>query len=140
MKAALWISWSDDNPGRRYYKCGRSRQHGGCDFFGWHDRELVDDLLKQILVDLRDEVWKLKRVNQENGTVGEEFRKVGDACTNYHRVEELQTTRDRVASMEEAISRKDIEIVQLKKKVEHHLFLFFIACFITFTVYSVIHT
>ncbi|KAK3146883.1 hypothetical protein QOZ80_3BG0274090 [Eleusine coracana subsp. coracana] len=40
QKAALWISWSDDNPGRRYLKCYRARA---------------------LLVDLCNVVWSLKK-------------------------------------------------------------------------------
>ncbi|KAK3166007.1 hypothetical protein QOZ80_1AG0040390 [Eleusine coracana subsp. coracana] len=42
-KATLWISWSDDNPGRQYVKCYNART---------------------LLVDLRNAVWttKIKRV------------------------------------------------------------------------------
>ncbi|KAK3129360.1 hypothetical protein QOZ80_6BG0478390 [Eleusine coracana subsp. coracana] len=40
QKAALWISWSDDNPGRCYLKCYRART---------------------LLIDLRNAVWSLKK-------------------------------------------------------------------------------
>ncbi|KAG2629090.1 hypothetical protein PVAP13_3KG400702, partial [Panicum virgatum] len=58
-RAALWISWSDDNPGRRYFKCYNA-QSGGCDFMGWYEGP-VDVFVHGLLIDLCDTVWALKR-------------------------------------------------------------------------------
>ncbi|KAM3208179.1 hypothetical protein ACQJBY_063082 [Aegilops geniculata] len=63
-KAAMWISWSDDNPGRRYYTCAKARM-GGCEFYAWHDDPIEDEFLKQLLIDLRDKVRLLERMNDE---------------------------------------------------------------------------
>uniref|UniRef100_A0A8I6WYH1 GRF-type domain-containing protein n=1 Tax=Hordeum vulgare subsp. vulgare TaxID=112509 RepID=A0A8I6WYH1_HORVV len=60
-KGARWISWSNNNPGRRYLKCQRSRV-GGCDWFKWFD-EPTTPFLRQLLVDLRNTVNKLRREN-----------------------------------------------------------------------------
>ncbi|CAL5041848.1 unnamed protein product [Urochloa decumbens] len=57
-KAALWISWSDDHPGRRYLKCYRARE-GGCCLLRWYDGP-CDPFVRTLLVDLRDAVWALK--------------------------------------------------------------------------------
>ncbi|CAN6346453.1 unnamed protein product [Urochloa humidicola] len=57
-KAALWISWSDDHPGRRYLKCYRARD-GGCSLLRWYDGP-CDPFMRTLLVDLRDAVWALK--------------------------------------------------------------------------------
>ena len=57
-KAPRWISWSDKNPGRRYYTCENAR-FGGCKFFLWHE-ELPTPFLCQLLLDLRDTVYNLK--------------------------------------------------------------------------------
>ncbi|KAG2601068.1 hypothetical protein PVAP13_5KG567600 [Panicum virgatum] len=62
-KAALWISWSDDNPGRRYLKCYNARS-GGCNFMGWFEGP-IDEFIRGLLVDLRDTVWGLKRERVE---------------------------------------------------------------------------
>ncbi|KAF7075534.1 hypothetical protein CFC21_080304 [Triticum aestivum] len=61
-KAAMWISWSDENPGRRYKTCYRSRR-GGCEFYEWHDNPIADPFLKQLVIDLRDQVWLFERRN-----------------------------------------------------------------------------
>ncbi|XP_044424833.1 uncharacterized protein [Triticum aestivum] len=60
----MWISWSDDNPGRRYKTCAKSRT-GGCEMYVWHDDRIEDPFLKQLLIDLRDRVRHLERINSE---------------------------------------------------------------------------
>ncbi|XBI35773.1 hypothetical protein VPH35_121419 [Triticum aestivum] len=59
---AMWISWSDENPGRRYKTCYHWRR-GGCEFYEWHDNPITDPFLKQLVIDLRDKVWLLERRN-----------------------------------------------------------------------------
>ncbi|KAJ1256870.1 hypothetical protein BS78_K278400 [Paspalum vaginatum] len=64
-KAAKWISWSDDNPGRRYYKCFYAWS-GGCGFWRWIDSaNYTTVFLKQLLKDLRDAVRGLRRKNKD---------------------------------------------------------------------------
>ncbi|KAL0701482.1 hypothetical protein Bca4012_057604 [Brassica carinata] len=46
----LVISWSDDNPGRRYYKC---EDHG---FVVWHDKERACRWQKKSLLEARDRI------------------------------------------------------------------------------------
>lgn len=38
---------------------------GGCEFFEWHDDPIEDPYLKQLLIDLRDKVRLLERMNDE---------------------------------------------------------------------------
>ncbi|WVZ87067.1 hypothetical protein U9M48_033762 [Paspalum notatum var. saurae] len=59
-KEALWISWSDENPGRRYLKCYRARS-GGCTFISWFEDQVESSFIRGLLVDLRDAVWELKK-------------------------------------------------------------------------------
>ncbi|WVZ79278.1 hypothetical protein U9M48_026879 [Paspalum notatum var. saurae] len=75
MKASRWISWSEDNPGRRYYRYSRARVRfrllnsvilsaGDCGFYEWVDDE-HSTFLKDLLLDLRDAVWSLRKENNE---------------------------------------------------------------------------
>ncbi|KAJ4891755.1 Uncharacterized protein Rs2_31503 [Raphanus sativus] len=50
----LVISWSDDNPGRRYYKC---EDHG---FVVWHDKERACRWQKKSLLEARDRIQSFK--------------------------------------------------------------------------------
>ncbi|XP_048544155.1 uncharacterized protein LOC125530636 [Triticum urartu] len=63
-KAAMWISWSDDNPGRRYKTCAKSRM-GGCEMYEWHDDPIEEPFLKQLIIDLCDRVRQLERISSE---------------------------------------------------------------------------
>lgn len=60
-KAPRLISWSDLNPGRRYYKCG-ANTGPGCTFWKWADPE-IPPFLNQLIRDLRDNVRELKNEN-----------------------------------------------------------------------------
>uniref|UniRef100_A0A0E0PLS3 GRF-type domain-containing protein n=1 Tax=Oryza rufipogon TaxID=4529 RepID=A0A0E0PLS3_ORYRU len=73
-KAARWISWSTDNPGRRYYKCQNARQ-GGCDFWAWYDGP-TSSFIRELLNDLRDRVNSLRR---ENEVMRKESKVIDDA-------------------------------------------------------------
>ncbi|KAG2602659.1 hypothetical protein PVAP13_5KG701000 [Panicum virgatum] len=64
LKAPRWISWSDENPGRRYYQCRRGRSDMDCGFLMWIDPEPTP-FMKTLLLDLRDAVWRLKKDNAE---------------------------------------------------------------------------
>ena len=39
-------------------------QRGGCHYFSWRDDPIKDPFLKQLIVDLRDRVWMLERMNE----------------------------------------------------------------------------
>ncbi|EEC74958.1 hypothetical protein OsI_10945 [Oryza sativa Indica Group] len=58
-KAARWISWSVDNPGRRYFKCRDARAGGSDFFFAWCDGP-TSNFLRELLNDLRDTVMSLR--------------------------------------------------------------------------------
>ncbi|CAN6348911.1 unnamed protein product [Urochloa humidicola] len=99
-KAALWISWSDKNPGRRYVTCYNAR-NGGCDFGGWYEGP-VDVFICGLLVDLRDAVWALKNERVElKATIADTVMK-------------LELSKKEAAKILEA---KEAEIDGLKKKL-----------------------
>ncbi|KAK3153492.1 hypothetical protein QOZ80_2BG0174570 [Eleusine coracana subsp. coracana] len=59
QKGVLWISWSGNNPRRRYLKCYRARVGGGA-FMCWYERR-HDAFLQTLLMDLCNAVWSLKK-------------------------------------------------------------------------------
>ncbi|RLM73101.1 hypothetical protein C2845_PM15G02860 [Panicum miliaceum] len=62
LKFPRWISWSDENPGHRYYRCRRSKSEMDCAYLVWIDPEPTP-FMKTLLLDLRDVVWRLKKEN-----------------------------------------------------------------------------
>ncbi|XVF41901.1 hypothetical protein PTKIN_Ptkin01aG0317700 [Pterospermum kingtungense] len=56
-------SWSESNPGRRYYICPDFQEvEGGCGYFKWYDPSMCDRA-KQLLNQFRDSERKLNKEN-----------------------------------------------------------------------------
>ncbi|KAK4270797.1 hypothetical protein QN277_019567 [Acacia crassicarpa] len=55
LLAPWWTSWSEGNPGRRFYGCQNYYQDGGCGLFEWHDgvfRDRENAVIKDLLTDI----------------------------------------------------------------------------------------
>ncbi|KAL5190474.1 hypothetical protein HKD37_04G009908 [Glycine soja] len=61
IEAPLVTSWTEENPGRRFYGCGLYKDTGRkrCNFFQWHD-PIGNNRQKKIIVGLMKEVDELK--------------------------------------------------------------------------------
>ncbi|CAH9129430.1 unnamed protein product [Cuscuta epithymum] len=57
VKARVWTSWIDKNPGRRFYGCP-FYEKDGCGFFEWYDEPLTDRA-KHVINDLKMENRRL---------------------------------------------------------------------------------
>ncbi|KAG2642689.1 hypothetical protein PVAP13_2KG209000 [Panicum virgatum] len=62
--APCWIAWSDENPGRRYYRCRYGLTPSDCGFFRWIDRQATP-YERTLLCDMRDAIRQMKREKAE---------------------------------------------------------------------------
>ncbi|KAG6502980.1 hypothetical protein ZIOFF_035269 [Zingiber officinale] len=64
LRANLWTSWKETNPGMRFFSCPKFRvsflYERRCDFFLWHDPKL-SERTKTIINDLKRDNNKLQR-------------------------------------------------------------------------------
>uniref|UniRef100_A0A0D9ZAJ2 GRF-type domain-containing protein n=1 Tax=Oryza glumipatula TaxID=40148 RepID=A0A0D9ZAJ2_9ORYZ len=102
-KAVRWISRISDNPGRWYFKCVNARS-GGCDYFAWVDGPL-SSFLREVLNDLRDEMWKLRREKGDFPAAVEEGRFAQS---------ELVLARNELATSRKAVGEKEAIVGVLK--------------------------
>ncbi|XP_050238268.1 uncharacterized protein LOC126687754 [Mercurialis annua] len=54
VKAPIWVSWTRENPGRRFYGCRKGAI--GCGFFDWYDEEPFTSRSKEVINELLDEI------------------------------------------------------------------------------------
>ncbi|CAH9123294.1 unnamed protein product [Cuscuta epithymum] len=76
VEARLWTSWTDKNPGRRFYGCSYYEKDG-CGFFEWHDDQLTDRT-RHVINDLKRENRRLHSTIlglEEAIRAGEQFEK-----------------------------------------------------------------
>ncbi|KAK3157668.1 hypothetical protein QOZ80_2AG0125840 [Eleusine coracana subsp. coracana] len=123
QKAALWISWSDDNPGRRYMKCYRARE-GGCDLYEWYEGP-VDPFVSTLLVDLRNVVWALKR---QKVALREALAEATWKVQNKEReMEELKLELDAIEAEKEEKCVM-LKKLQLRRKIRNFLCVILVVC------------
>ncbi|KAH1228992.1 hypothetical protein GmHk_10G028863 [Glycine max] len=75
IEAPLVTSWTEENPGRRFYGCGLYKDIGtkGCNFFQWHD-PVGNNRQKKIIVGLMKEVDELKLREKDLQTMISEMK------------------------------------------------------------------
>ncbi|TVU04599.1 hypothetical protein EJB05_47718, partial [Eragrostis curvula] len=131
-KAAMWISWSDDNPGRRYLKCFKARD-GGCDFIGWFEGP-HHPFVQTLLIDLRDAVWSLKKQKASlRQAVAELVEKVEGLEDKVDELKEENARLDGFEGEKEYLEGK-VERLEREKKLMRVLcaVLFVVAVFLRF--------
>ncbi|XP_057769876.1 uncharacterized protein LOC130989795 [Salvia miltiorrhiza] len=64
LKASIMTSWTEDNPGRRFYGC-RNWKARHCGFFDWIDAPITERA-KEVINDLKSENLKLMKVKHES--------------------------------------------------------------------------
>ncbi|XBI62264.1 hypothetical protein VPH35_042916 [Triticum aestivum] len=112
-KAPRWISWSRQNPGRRYYSCVDA-MHSGCGFVQWHDDPLPT-FWSELIGDLRDEVWRLK---------GATVARSEDQFPILTPSEDDGTREAMFLSLQTQLREKNAEIAGIRAKFHNVLFLF----------------
>ncbi|KAJ1294295.1 hypothetical protein BS78_01G135300 [Paspalum vaginatum] len=105
MKAPRWISWSDDNLGHRYYRCSKARSASDCGFYMWFDSASALDFVKDLLKDLRDAVWKLRKENNE-------LRQVAGTSDEYNSDMKMQM---------DLLERENLDLKQALKATEEKM-------------------
>ncbi|CAI0446328.1 unnamed protein product, partial [Linum tenue] len=60
----LRTSWTDGNPGRRFYGCNNYGTSGACNFFRWVD-PILDEPMKQAIRGLHKRIVALERRNDQ---------------------------------------------------------------------------
>ncbi|KAG6468846.1 hypothetical protein ZIOFF_073539 [Zingiber officinale] len=99
LRATLQTSWTESNPGRRFFSCSKYRQRG-CGFFLWHDPELSErsktiiNELKMHNKKLKLEINELKKCTSYEGTG--DYNDVLDDGNNNHVIMQL---RDEICSL-----------------------------------------
>ncbi|CAN1185807.1 hypothetical protein LINPERPRIM_LOCUS38768 [Linum perenne] len=72
--AVIRTSWTESNPGRCFFGCGKYGKVGACKFFRWADPEL-EEHVRHYVVGLLWKIHDLERVNQRPN--------LGDRCKKF---------------------------------------------------------
>ncbi|WVZ87383.1 hypothetical protein U9M48_034024 [Paspalum notatum var. saurae] len=109
LKAHRRISWSDDNPGRRYLRCSRCRTNLDCKFFDWIDCEHTP-FLKNLLLELRNAVWELQK---ERAEMQQAFRREIDELKEHRQQLEVEDMckAEELKAIEKKLTERD-ELLQ----------------------------
>ncbi|KAG6523761.1 hypothetical protein ZIOFF_013646 [Zingiber officinale] len=92
LRSILQISWTESNPGRRFFSCPKYRERG-CDFFLWYAPEpserskTIINELKKNNNKLKLEISELNKCTSHEG--GVEYKDVLDDGNNNHVIMQL---------------------------------------------------
>ncbi|KAK3136491.1 hypothetical protein QOZ80_5BG0436480 [Eleusine coracana subsp. coracana] len=126
QKAALWISWSDNNPGRRYLRCYKARV-GGCAFMCWYER-CHNAFLQTLLVDLHNAMWSLnKEKTALNEALGEATARLDSMEKKLAAVKKEEEDKVDALKSEKEDLKAEVRKLEVEKTVLKALCVFFVA-------------
>ncbi|KAK3161248.1 hypothetical protein QOZ80_1BG0074550 [Eleusine coracana subsp. coracana] len=126
QKAAMWISWSNDNPGRHYLKCYKARV-GGCVFMCWYER-WHDAFLQTLLIDLRNVVWSLKKEETSlDEALGEAIARLDLMEKKLAAVKKEEEDKVDALKSEKEDLKAEVRKLEVEKTVLKALCVFFVA-------------
>ncbi|XP_050222581.1 uncharacterized protein LOC126672670 [Mercurialis annua] len=99
--ARVYTSWTEKNPGRRFYGCRSYKRGGGCDFFEWFE-EPMSDRAKTVI----------------NGLIP---RRSEEAIMNnnfYTWSDEVDSLANEIRSLKIAEERRNVEVISARKKMK----------------------
>ena len=110
VKAPRWTSWTDENPGRRFYACPNF-EIGSCGYFQWHD-EPTYFRMRDLINVLKRENNMLLEENQRMKLMGGRLRNgVQEASDFDAEITELWCELNKLKKL------KNSESESLKKKI-----------------------
>ncbi|CAL1396134.1 unnamed protein product [Linum trigynum] len=65
VPAVLRTSWTDANPGRRFFGCANYRGANACNYFRWIDPPLEDNI-KRLVLAMHKRIREVERRNDHN--------------------------------------------------------------------------
>ena len=115
LPAPLWVSWSNRNPGRRFFSCQLFEM--GCSFFRWHDPKM-SPRAKHVILSLRDSE---RTFYSENQTLNVKYQLI--RLENEELYDKLQSFFDK----NERLSVENKELQEKIKMLQNNLDDFFLS-------------
>ncbi|XP_057801807.1 uncharacterized protein LOC131016971 [Salvia miltiorrhiza] len=75
LKAPIRTSWTEDNPGRRFYGC-KNWKTKKCRYFKWHDEPMGERAI-EVINELKNENLKLIEMNSRSATPSDVEAEIG---------------------------------------------------------------
>ena len=105
---SMMMSWTDDNPGRRFYRC---EEHG---FVTWEDKEMPWGWQKDSLLEARDQIC---RYRHEVRILHESLREARQQLNREHSLQSVDYSAN-LASTHELLNQEVLK----REKILRHMF------------------
>ncbi|RLM62129.1 hypothetical protein C2845_PM14G16460 [Panicum miliaceum] len=106
-KASRWVSWRILNPG------------WGCNFWQWHDSDSTTPFVKQLLIDLMDNVWALAKENAKlRDSISEARAQIDQQLVQRAHLEQMLVQIVEGSDWRRALAEKENLVISLSDKVK----------------------
>ena len=127
LPAPLWVSWSNRNPGRRFFSCQLFEM--GCSFFRWYDPKM-SPRAKHIILSLRDSERAFfsenQTLNMKYHIIRLENEEIYDKLQSFSEKNERTSVENKELQEKIKMLQSDLDDLSLSHKLRTKLFVFII--------------